>query len=376
MKRAKELRRRRRVERTRFALTLAFASALLAFGCAGPRIDATASERSAQVAGEHALGASGGANASGGMTSNGERDASRGAGTGTGDARGARNGAGASGGANSGAGAVSGEGASMSTPAPSRIPSSNADAAALEALDAAFVHVETLDPARNTLWIDASPATQLADDALAKLLTPVLARVEHLGLARTNAGERTLGLLANAPELTRLDLSGTRVDTPVLAALAGHAKLAELVVARTKLDAKAVDVLATLHALRTLHAWRSGLDAKALERLHALRPELAIDDGTNGAAAPVEVEPEVCVVPSPAAATNGNPNSAPSASPAAASGATSALKPVNTTCPVSGSPVNAAYSIVFEGRVIGFCCPNCPTKFWADPASYTSKLPQ
>ncbi len=121
MKRAKELRRRRRVERTRFALTLAFASVLVAFGCAGPRTNATASERSAQVAGEHALGASGGANASGGVTSNGERDASRGAGAGTGtsDARGERNGAGASGGANSGAGAVSGEGASMNTPAPS-----------------------------------------------------------------------------------------------------------------------------------------------------------------------------------------------------------------------------------------------------------------
>ena len=72
---------------------------------------------------------------------------------------------------------------------------------------------------------------------------------------------------------------------------------------------------------------------------------------------------------------SGRANPAPAAPPTTAASAT-ALKPVNATCPVSGTPVNPAFSIVFEGRVIGFCCSNCPTKFWADPQSYKSKLPQ
>ena len=56
-----------------------------------------------------------------------------------------------------------------------------------------------------------------------------------------------------------------------------------------------------------------------------------------------------------------------------------ALRPVNTTCPVSGSPVNPKYALVHTSggvtRVVGFCCPNCPKEFWADPAKFEAKLP-
>jgi len=52
---------------------------------------------------------------------------------------------------------------------------------------------------------------------------------------------------------------------------------------------------------------------------------------------------------------------------------------VNATCPVSGSPVNPKYALVHTSaagpRVIGFCCPNCPKEFWADPAKFEAKLP-
>lgn len=225
----------------------------------------------------------------------------------------------------------------MNTPAPSRIPSSNADAAALEALDAAFVHVETLDPARNTLWIDASPATQLADDALAKLLTPVLAHVERLGLARTNAGERTLGLLAKAPELTRLDLSGTRVDTPVLAALAGA---------------------------RSSRSWSSRARSSTRRRWTCSRRCTRCERCTRGARASTRRRSSDCTRSAPSSRSTtartapprrsrSNPRCASSRRPPHRRTATRtprrarhplprrarqvALKPVNTTCPVAGA---------------------------------------
>ncbi|MBI5363576.1 MAG: hypothetical protein HZA53_10395 [Planctomycetes bacterium] len=239
-------------------------------------------------------------------------------------------------------------------------------ASALDRLRAAFVHVQTFDPARGTLWIDCAAATQLEDGALAELLVPVKDSVAHLGLARTRAGGATLAVVATMPNLERLDLRATAVDDAALARLGAHAKLATLVVEQTKLDARGVDVLVKLPALVELHVWRSGLDAQAIERLRVLRPALRVDAGDTGPAKPVEEEPVVQLVSGRAAPA------APSAAPAAAS----ALKPINATCPVSGTPVNPAYTIVFEGRVIGFCCPNCPTKFWADPQSYRSKLPQ
>jgi YHS domain-containing protein len=50
------------------------------------------------------------------------------------------------------------------------------------------------------------------------------------------------------------------------------------------------------------------------------------------------------------------------------------LAPINTVCPVSGKPVVAQYSVVFDGRVIGFCCPNCPKTFWDDPQTFLAKI--
>lgn len=253
-------------------------------------------------------------------------------------------------------------------------PSSNVAAVrtapgALDRLRAAFVHVQAFDPARGTLWIDCAAATHLEDAALAELLVPVKDAVAHLGLARTKAGGATLAVAAQMPNLERLDLRATAVDGAALARLGAHTKLATLVVAQTKLDAGAVDALTKLPALVELHAWRSGLDAKAIERLHALRPALRVDAGDTGPAQPVEAEPVVQLVSGRAAPA------APATQGAAPANAT-ALKPINATCPVSGTAVDPAYTIVFEGRVIGFCCPNCPSKFWADPQSYKSKLPQ
>jgi hypothetical protein len=29
---------------------------------------------------------------------------------------------------------------------------------------------------------------------------------------------------------------------------------------------------------------------------------------------------------------------------------------------------------VFDGKIVGFCCPNCPKEFWADPQAFADKL--
>ncbi|MDZ4828772.1 MAG: YHS domain-containing protein, partial [Phycisphaerae bacterium] len=60
--------------------------------------------------------------------------------------------------------------------------------------------------------------------------------------------------------------------------------------------------------------------------------------------------------------------------PTAVIAALPSLKPINAVCPVSGTPVDPRYTIVYEGKVIGFCCPNCPKKFWDDPKAFAEKL--
>jgi YHS domain-containing protein len=50
-------------------------------------------------------------------------------------------------------------------------------------------------------------------------------------------------------------------------------------------------------------------------------------------------------------------------------------KPVNTVCPVSGKPVNPEKTIVYEGKVVAFCCDDCKASFQKDPKPFLSKLP-
>jgi YHS domain-containing protein len=47
-----------------------------------------------------------------------------------------------------------------------------------------------------------------------------------------------------------------------------------------------------------------------------------------------------------------------------------------TTCPVSGKPINPEHTVDYKGKKVYFCCPKCPAAFNADPEKYVAKLPQ
>ena len=49
---------------------------------------------------------------------------------------------------------------------------------------------------------------------------------------------------------------------------------------------------------------------------------------------------------------------------------------LQTTCPLSGKPINVAVAVEHEGKKVYFCCPGCPSGFEKDPSKYLSKLPQ
>ncbi|MCC6409501.1 MAG: hypothetical protein IT453_20250 [Planctomycetes bacterium] len=235
---------------------------------------------------------------------------------------------------------------------------------ALAALDAEFAHVEMQERDGNLLWIDFSALATRADDALVtELVRPVGEFVAELSLARSQVGARTLELAAGLPKLRRLDLRGAPIDDGALAKLGAHPTLAELVLAQTKLTDASLDALLALPKLERVFLWKSGLSSDAIARLRSERPELHVDAGDVPDSAPADAETEIKL--SSDAPLPGAP--APE-SPAAA------LVPINQKCPVSGSPVNPKYAVVYDGKVIGFCCPNCPKEFWANPEACLAEL--
>lgn len=234
-------------------------------------------------------------------------------------------------------------------------------AAALEALRKRLAHVQSVAQDDPLLWIDfAAPAADIDDAQARALLEPLLEHVAELSLARTKVTDAIGELVARMPRLRRLDLRATAVTDASLAALAGAAELRELVLAQTAVSDAGVEALSKLAKLERVVLWSTRISASGAQALAASRPGLALELGDAPAAAALESESEVKF-------TSDAPLPGAEALPAA-------LAPVNSVCPVSGSPVNPKYAVVFEARVIGFCCPNCPKEFWADPKAFAEKL--
>lgn len=263
-------------------------------------------------------------------------------------------------------GAVYGSGAAAGTqPVQAAEPPDDtppANPAALAALREHLAHVESRAAGSNRLWVDFSAIAARTDDATARrLLEPLLPQLDAVNLARCPVGDETGKLLAGAPRLRRLDLRGTKITVEAVASLAKLPQLRELILAQTTLGDAAVEHLAAMNSLQRVHVWKSGLSPDGIASLRSRRPKLRIDAGESARATALEVEPPIKL-----SSDAPLPGQAP---------VNPALQPVNTACPVSGSPVDPRYAIVHKGRVIGFCCPNCPSQFWADPAKFEGKLP-
>ena len=47
-----------------------------------------------------------------------------------------------------------------------------------------------------------------------------------------------------------------------------------------------------------------------------------------------------------------------------------------TTCPVSGMPIDKNISTTYKGKTVYFCTPGCKAEFEKNPEKYAGKLPQ
>jgi mono/diheme cytochrome c family protein/YHS domain-containing protein len=233
----------------------------------------------------------------------------------------------------------------------------------LERLVAAFVHVSRVEPGAPNLWVDLAPiAATIDDDRFIELVGPVTPSLGELHAARTDIGDPALAELARAEALTTLDLSWTGIGPEGLASLVTLPNLRVLRVVGTGIGDESVATLARMPALRAVYLWRTRMTADGIAALRSERPDLAIDRGADGAEA-IETEGELAFTSDRALPGE------PAATPRAIS-----LAPVNNRCPVSGAPVDPSHAIVFEGRVVGFCCPNCLKSFVDDPSAFADAI--
>ncbi|MCB9898007.1 MAG: hypothetical protein H6825_08390 [Planctomycetes bacterium] len=255
------------------------------------------------------------------------------------------------------------------------------DPTAVAHLREELVHVETDDPSTGLLWVSCVSRPDVDGAILAGWLAPLRDAVVELSLAGTRVDDASLASLAAMPRLVRLDLARTRITSRGLPALARAPSLRVLVLTGTPLDGTAVASLAALPRLERVSLWGTGLSDDDLQRLRALRPALVVHDGRDETEAPLHTEDEI-VLGAPADATSlvsaesaetARHDGQAASAEALAAAAEAALRPSNTRCPVSGDPVDPRFVIVFEGRALGFCCKDCPARFWADPSAFPGR---
>jgi len=194
------------------------------------------------------------------------------------------------------------------------------------------------------------PITAEAFEQIEKLAE----HVYRLDFSNSAVTDEDLGQLPELPALDKLYLKDTAVTD------AGLADLPEMFSIRYLNLFGAAGVtdagLANLEELFTLEEVYLSETGVTLEGVNALREAL-------GEEAEVVFDDTVGLIEAPGA------DAGATADPGAPT------TPVNTVCPVSGTAVDPAHTVTHDGKLIGFCCPNCVAKFNEDPAPFLANLP-
>jgi YHS domain-containing protein len=196
-----------------------------------------------------------------------------------------------------------------------------------------------------------------------------LPKVTELNLAGTAVTDAGLANLEGMNTLTMLHLEKTGITDAGLSHLKGLGNLTYLNLYNTGVSDTGVTQLSGLKNLRKLYLWETKVSDAGAAALKKANPELAVNRGEEAkAVAAVKVEE-----PKPAPKTN-EPKAAPKPKEPKPVAKADASKPINTICPVSGEEVDPAHTLVYEGKVIGFCCDKCPAEFQKDPKKFMAKL--
>jgi hypothetical protein len=229
------------------------------------------------------------------------------------------------------------------------------------------------------LAINASVADRFSDAELQRLL-PFAGQIRSLSLAGTDITPAAGPSLAKLTRLSSLDLSRTTSDDATVSALTPLRRLESLNLYGTQVSDAAFAKLAVLPRLRRVYAWQTKVTPAAAaafakqqtderrigdlnRRVAEIERELqrtkaAVDLGASGESPAASIPPA-----KPADGAPAKPIAAAAPAPATPVAATPVLAALNTTCPVTGKPVDPGITRTINGQAIAFCCKKCQKSY-------------
>jgi len=211
------------------------------------------------------------------------------------------------------------------------------------------------------LQCNASIAGKNFGDAELARLAPVAANVRWLDLAGTKVSDAGLAQAAAMPNLTRLHLERTGITDSGLARMKGMGELEYLNLYGTAVTDAGLAALQDLPKLRRLYLWQTKVTPEAVKTFAAARTD---EDQIQGWREEIE-QLETKIRDQKMTVDVGLSVTAAPATNAA---------PINAQCPVSGKPIDATKTVVYQDAVVAFCCNDCKAKFQQDPKPYLAKL--
>lgn len=231
------------------------------------------------------------------------------------------------------------------------------------------------------LRVSARNATDTFDDADLNQLKPLAANIRWLDLASTDVTDDGLKVVGQMPNLTRLQLQKTSVTDAGLKHLTGLWSLRYLNLHSTNVTDAGLTHLKRIPRLKQAYLWDTNVTAKAAQQLEA-----AFDSETQVK----QWQRQIASLKQQIQALNrrianqgldvkvglGAPGGRPETGPRTLSlgGEDVPVVPINETCPVQDKPVDPAKTVLHRGRVVGFCCDQCPGKYQRNPQQYVGSV--
>lgn len=157
---------------------------------------------------------------------------------------------------------------------------SPAELRAIESARELGAHVGIVAVNSSSIEINASLAGEaFTDEAFARILA-LAPRIVGLDLSGTSITDASLIPLATFTSLERLNLSGTAITDAGAPSIGAIGSLRVLNIGRTGLGDSALEILARIESLERLYAWQSRISAAGAARAAVVRPDLNIDLGT------------------------------------------------------------------------------------------------
>jgi hypothetical protein len=222
------------------------------------------------------------------------------------------------------------------------------------------ISISTLAPEEPWLQANASlAATNFGDAELARL-APLTLNLRWLDLGGTGVTDAGLEQVARMKNLSRLHLERTGLTDAGLEHLAGLPELAYLNLYGTKVTDAGLACLKADPKLRQLYLWQTQVTPTGAQAFAAAVTDKEQIERWQAEIASLNLRIRSQIVRietgTPAVVSSTN------------------TTPINTNCPVTGKPVNIAKTVIYEGKLVAFCCDNCKASFEKDPKPHLAKL--